>query len=57
MDMFHIGSQMSFNILIATFLYVVLRHEIGRVRKDIRRLAKRKRAGRRRSCSDPPVNR
>ena len=43
MDMFHIGSQVGFNIVIATFLYVALLHEIGQVRKDIRRLAKGKR--------------
>ena len=57
MDMFHIGSQVGFNIAIAMFLYVALSHEIGQVRKDTRRLAKRKRSGRRRSCSDPQVSR
>ena len=41
MDMFHIGSQVGFNIAIAMFLYVALAHEIGQVRKDIRRLPKR----------------
>ena len=57
MDMTYIVSQVGFNIVIAMFLYVALVHEIGQVRKDIHRLAKRKRSGRRRSCSDPPVSR
>ncbi len=57
MDMTYIVSQVGFNIVIAMFLYVALVHEIGQVRKDIHRLAKRKRSGRRRSCSDPQVSR
>ena len=57
MDMTYIVSQVAFNIVIAIFLYVALSLEIGQVRKDIHRLAKRKRSGRRRSCSDPPVSR
>ena len=57
MDMTYIVSQVGFNVAIAIFLYVALVLEIGQVRKDIRRLAKRKRSGRRRSSSDPPVSR
>lgn len=57
MDIFHIGSQVGFNISITLFLYVALSLQIGRVRKDIRRLAKRKRSGRRQSCSDPQESR
>ena len=41
MDTLDITSLVAFNIVIAAFLYVALVLEIGQLREDIRRLAKR----------------
>ena len=53
MDMFHVMLGVGFNVSIAMFLYVALVGEIGQLRRDIGRLAKPNRPGRRRARPDP----
>ena len=42
-----IFSVTGFNVAIAVLLYLALVHEVGQIRKDVRRLAKRNRSDRR----------
>ena len=46
-----------FNVGVALFLYASLGHQIGQLRQDIRRFAKRKRPDRRRPRSEPDARR
>ncbi len=57
MDMYDIFPLVGFNVVIAIFLYTALAYEIGQLREDIRRFAKRKRSDRRRPRSEPDVTR
>ena len=57
MEMYYIVPLVGFNVVIAILLYAALANEIGQLREDIRRFAKRKRSDRRRPRSEPDVTR
>ena len=57
MDTYDIFPLVGFNVVIAIFLYTALAYEIGQLREDIRRFAKRKRSDRRQPRSEPDVTR
>ena len=56
-DEIHDGRRNELNVGVALFLYATLGDQIGQLREDIRRFAKRKRPDRRRPRSEPDARR
>ena len=56
-DTYDISPLVGFNVVTAMFLYTALAYQIGQLRDDIRRFAKRKRSDRRQPRSEPDLTR